>query len=199
MDAEYIGSKAIRAAPGLASPDGELPSAPASMLPPSTVASPPPTLMLPEAASAGAPLSELTPELLPELPSVPDAAPVDELDPVPEPLPEEDEPEPLPDEPEPLPEEDEPEAPPEEDEEMLPVDPPSHAPAPSFEPEHAVNAPIAVARTAISQEFLSTIPTVFAFYERRPSTISIVSARPSASLAARLRSTSRTWHNCSHP
>src|SRR5579859_1206214 len=112
------------------------------MLPPSTVASPLASLMLPEATSAGAPLSELIPELLPELPSVPDAAPVDELDPAPEPLPEDDEPEPLP-----------------EEEEALSVSP-SDGPAPSFEPEQAGNAAIAAAKAPITQEFSRTMPPI---------------------------------------
>lgn len=111
------------------------------MPPPSTVPSPRASLLFAEATSAGAPPSELIPELLPELPSVPDAAPVDEPDPAPEPLPEE--------EPEALPEE----------EEVLSVSP-FDSPTPPFEPEQAGSAAIAAVRTAITKDFLSTTPPI---------------------------------------
>jgi hypothetical protein len=120
-------------------------------------------------------LSELLPELPPELLPVPELAPLDELDPAPEPLPEEDEPEPLP-----------------EEEEVLSVPPPSDGPAPPFELEQAGNAAIATARTAITQDFLPTIPTDPRVYERRPSTTSAASAEPSSSRAARRRSGTAT-------
>ena len=107
---------------------------------PSLVASVPPALpMFAEAMLGGAPLSELTPELPPEVLPVPAAPPLDELDPAPEPPPEEDEREP----------------PPPEEEEVLSVLPPSDGPTPPFEPEQAESAAIAAVRAPITQDFLS--------------------------------------------